>query len=143
MDLFNNLQANHFIRILLIACIWDLFLGMLRALKERKFNSSTGINGIIRKVGMIGSALFLKLVDLVVNFNLVAFLPSEFLDVIKIDSIGVCELFCLCFIAFEVLSAMKNLTRSNIPIPYKLKEFIEYMLDTFTTENNKKEKVGV
>ena len=25
----------------------------------------------------------------------------------------------------------------------KLKEFIEYMLDTFTTENNKKEKVGV
>ena len=38
---------------------------------------------------------------------------------------------------------MKNLTKSNIPIPYKLKEFIEYMLDTFTTENNKKEKVGV
>ena len=112
-------------------------------MKERKINSSAGINGIIRKVGMIGSALFLKLVDLVVDFNLVAFLPSEFINVIKIDSIGVCELFCLCFIAFEALSAMKNLTRSNIPIPYKLKEFIEYMLDTFTTENNKKDKVGV
>lgn len=143
MDLFNNLQVNPFIRILLIACIWDLFLGILRALKERKINSSAGINGIIRKVGMIGSALFLKLVDLIVDFNLVALLPSGFLDVIKIDSIGVCELFCLCFIAFEALSAMKNLTRSNIPIPYKLKEFIEYMLDTFTTENNKKDKVGV
>ena len=142
MDLFNSLQGNPFIRILLIACIWDLFLGILRALKERKINSSAGINGIIRKVGMIGSALFLKLVDLIVDFNLVALLPSEFLDVIKIDSIGVCELFCLCFIAFEVLSAMKNLTRSNIPIPYKLKEFIEYMLDTFTTENNKKYKAG-
>ena len=141
MDLFNTLQVNPFIRILLIACIWDLFLGILRALKERKINSSAGINGAIRKVGMIGSALFLKLVDLVVDFNLVAFLPSEFLDVIKIDSIGVCELFCLCFIAFEVLSAMKNLTRSNIPIPYKLKEFIEYMLDTFTTENNKKDNI--
>ena len=143
MNLFDSLQSNPFIRILLIACIWDLFLGILRALKERKINSSAGINGIIRKVGMIGSALFLKLVDLIVDFNLVALLPSEFLDVIKIDSIGVCELFCLCFIAFEVLSAMKNLTRSNIPIPYKLKEFIEYMLDTFTTENNKKDKVGV
>lgn len=143
MNLFDSLQSNPFIRILLIACIWDLFLGILRALKERKINSSAGINGIIRKVGMIGSALFLKLVDLVVDFNLVAFLPSEFINVIKIDSIGVCELFCLCFIAFEALSAMKNLTRSNIPIPYKLKEFIEYMLDTFTTENNKKDKVGV
>ena len=143
MNLFDSLQSNPFIRILLIACIWDLFLGILRALKERKINSSAGINGIIRKVGMIGSALFLKLVDLVVDFNLVAFLPSEFINVIKIDSICVCELFCLCFIAFEALSAMKNLTRSNIPIPYKLKEFIEYMLDTFTTENNKKDKVGV
>ena len=38
---------------------------------------------------------------------------------------------------------MKNLTRSNIPIPRKLKEFIEYMLETFTTENNKNDKVGV
>ena len=143
MDLFNDLQGNPFIRILLISCIWDLFLGILRALKEKKINSSSGINGIIRKVGMIGSALFLKLVDLVIDFNLVAFLPSEFLEIIKIDSIGVCELFCLCFIAFETLSAMKNLTRSNIPIPSKLKEFIEYMLDTFTTENNKKDEVGV
>ncbi|CEI72920.1 phage holin family protein [Romboutsia hominis] len=143
MNFFNDLQGNPFISILLIACIWDLFLGILRALKEKKINSSAGINGIIRKVGMIGSALFLKLVDLVIDFNLVAFLPSEFLEIIKINSIGVCELFCLCFIAFETLSAMKNLTRSNIPIPSKLKEFIEYMLDTFTTENNKKDKVGV
>ena len=132
MDLFNTLQDNPFIKILLIACIWDLFLGILRALKEKQINSSAGINGIIRKVGMIGS-----------DFNLIAFLPNEFIDVIRIDSIGVCELFCLCFIAFETLSAMKNLTKSNIPIPCKLKEFIEYMLDTFTTENNKKEKMGV
>lgn len=143
MDLFNSLQGNPFIRILLIACIWDLFLGILRALKEKQINSSAGINGIIRKVGMIGSSIFLKLVDLVVDFNLIAFLPNEILDIIRIDNIGVCELFCLCFIAFETLSAMKNLTKSNIPIPYKLKEFIEYMLDTFTTENNKKDKVGV
>ena len=86
MDLFNNLQDNPFIKILLIACIWDLFLGILRALKEKQINSSAGINGIIRKVGMIGSALFLKLVDLVVDFNLIAFLPNEFIDVIRIDS---------------------------------------------------------
>lgn len=36
MDLFNTLQDNPFIKILLIACIWDLFLGILRALKENR-----------------------------------------------------------------------------------------------------------
>ncbi len=47
-----------------------------------------------------------------------------------------------CFIACEFLSSLKNLTRSNIPIPVKLKGFIEYVLDKFTSENKSK-KVGV
>ncbi|MBP3931644.1 MAG: phage holin family protein [Peptostreptococcaceae bacterium] len=143
MDFFMDLQGDIFIKALLIVCVWDLVLGMLRAVNERTFNSSMGINGAIRKSGMLISAFFLKLLDYTLKFNLINFIPKEFLSYMPFDSVGACEIFCICFVACEFLSSLKNLSRSNIPIPYKLKEFIEYMLDTFTTENNKKDKVGV
>lgn len=142
MDFFIKLHDDMFIKALLIVCVWDLALGILRALNEREFNSSMGINGAIRKSGMLISAFFLKLLDFVLGFNAIYFIPDEFLSYLPVDAIGACEVFCICFIACELLSSLKNLTRSNIPIPIKLKEFIECVLDKFTSENKSK-KVGV
>ena len=142
MDFFIRLHGDMCIKALLIVCVWDLALGMLRAINERAFNSSMGINGAIRKSGMLVSAFFLKLLDFVLGFNAIYFIPDEFLSYLPIDTVGACEIFCICFIGCEFLSSLKNLTRSNIPIPIKLKEFIEYVLDKFTSENKSK-KVGV
>ena len=41
------LAKNSFIRILLIAVTLDTLLGVLRAIKEHKFNSCVGIDGAI------------------------------------------------------------------------------------------------
>ena len=141
MDFFRDLQGDIFVKALLIVCIWDLVLGMLRAINERTFNSSMGINGAIRKSCMLISALFLKLLDYTLNFNLINFIPKEFLSYMPINSVGACEIFCICFVACEFLSSLKNLSRSNVPIPLKLKENIQYILDRFTSENKVKKDV--
>ena len=43
------LTGNSFFEILLIAVVLDTILGVLRAIKEHKFNSCVGIDGAIRK----------------------------------------------------------------------------------------------
>lgn len=42
------LSSNSFVKILLIAVALDTILGVLRAIKEHKFNSCVGIDGAIR-----------------------------------------------------------------------------------------------
>lgn len=51
-NIINGLSNNVIIKVLIIALIFDIFLGSLRAIKEHKWNSTVGINGILRKVGM-------------------------------------------------------------------------------------------
>ena len=50
------LAGNSFFRILLIAVTLDTILGVLRAIKEHKFNSCVGIDGAIRKSAMLSHA---------------------------------------------------------------------------------------
>lgn len=45
------LTGNSFFEILLIAVVLDTILGVLRAIKEHKFNSCVGIDGAIQKGG--------------------------------------------------------------------------------------------
>ena len=47
------LTGNSFFEILLIAVVLDTILGVLRAIKEHKFNSCVGIDGAIRKAAML------------------------------------------------------------------------------------------
>ena len=57
------LTGNSFFEILLIAVVLDTILGVLRAIKEHKFNSCVGIDGAIRKAAMLLRVGLLMLVD--------------------------------------------------------------------------------
>ena len=54
MEMFNELMLfigkHSFFILLLYAVLMDTFLGVLRAVKEHKFNSCVGIDGAIGKV---------------------------------------------------------------------------------------------
>ena len=60
---FNCLLENISFKLLLIFIVFDIIFGILRAIKEKEINSTIGIDGMIRKVGMIISTIFLFLVD--------------------------------------------------------------------------------
>lgn len=128
------IESHIFFVILLYAVILDTVLGVLRAVKERKFNSSAGIDGAIRKVAMMFSVILLMLVDSLVEMNFLFMVPEEYLQYLGINKLGICELFCLLFIMYEAVSILKNMTLCGLPVPAKIKHFIQKFLDNMTEE---------
>ena len=130
---------NKLLKVLVIILVLDTIFGILRALRERKINSGIGIDGIIRKVGMLISIFFFFLVDLVLEINLIGFIPEDIRKTINFENFGVATLFNLLFIVFESLSVLKNMIKCKLPIPKKLQKWLEKILKEFTTELKDKE----
>lgn len=129
------LNFNNIIFYLLIATILlDVFLGSLRALKERKWNSTIGINGILRKSAMIGSSIFLIIIDSILKIDLLFFIPKEITNTLKLNEVGIFELFGIMFILYEITSILKNMVKCGLPIPKKIKTTIEKLLNNLTSE---------
>ena len=63
MEFFNAATQNKIIQLVVLAIVFDTIFGVLRAIKERKFNSCAGINGAIRKVAMLISLVFMLAID--------------------------------------------------------------------------------
>ena len=64
LNYIDSLKSNIFIEVVAIVIFLDTFLGVLRAIKQRKFNSCFGIDGGIRKVAMLGCIAFLAALDM-------------------------------------------------------------------------------
>lgn len=129
------LNFNNIIFYLLItAILLDIFLGSLRALKEKKWNSTVGINGILRKTAMIGSSIFLIIIDSILKIDLLFFIPKEITNILKLNEVGIFELFGIMFILYEITSILKNMVLCGLPIPQKIKITIEKLLDNLTSE---------
>lgn len=122
------------LKILLIVTALDVLFGILRAAKEKEWNSTIGINGLIRKTGMISAALIIGLIDEVAGVNFIGFLPQEILNYAPIDSIGIAAFFSILYIIFEALSVLKNMYKCGIPIPKKLEGLLKRLLKDFTSE---------
>jgi toxin secretion/phage lysis holin len=135
MDAYiHGLANNSTIRILIISIVLDVFLGSLRAFKEKKWNSTVGINGMLRKFGMIGSVFFLGLADTCINLDLLFFVPQEIVNALNLQKIGSCELFSLMFILYEITSILKNMVLCDMPIPKGVKNKVEKLLTSMTSE---------
>ena len=128
------LSSNSFVKILLIAVDLDTILGVLRAIKEHKFNSCVGIDGAIRKAGMLLSVGFLMATDVIMHINVLSMVPEEYVQILGIDKMGICEFFSLLFILYELVSILKNMTLCGLPVPTKIKKWIQKFLDDMTEE---------
>jgi len=133
-EIISLIEAHSFFIILLYAVILDTVLGVLRAVKEHKFNSCVGIDGAIRKVAMVFSIMLLMLVDGMVNINFLFMVPEEYIKLIGIDKMGVCELFSLLYILYEMVSILKNMMLCGLPVPARVKNFIQKFLEDMTDE---------
>lgn len=133
-SLYGTLSSNVVVLIVVWCIMADTFFGVLRAIKEHAFNSSFGIDGGIRKVGMIFSILFLFIADLTVHINIVGFVPKEYLAIIGLEKIGMLEFFGLFFILYEAISILKNMYLIGIPMPLWLKDKLEKLLTQLTNE---------
>lgn len=132
-NIFLGAADNKFIEIVLIAIVFDTIFGVLRAMKEHKFNSNFGIDGAIRKCGMIVSVFFFVLVDAIIKINLIGFIPETVRTYINISSIRMTEFFCLLYIAYEAVSVVKNMTLCGLPVK-KIWIYLKDFLGKYTNE---------
>lgn len=138
MEYLQNLINNDGFKILIIVVVLDTIFGILRAIKEKKVNSAIGIDGIIRKIGMIIAITFLSIIDNIVHVDLIGFIPENVKQVLNFSNVGISDLFNVLFIIFEILSVFKNMILCNLPIPRKLQEFLENTMKEFTDEIQEK-----
>ncbi len=113
---FDAAMHNPLLQMVALAIVFDTIFGVIRAIKEHCFNSCVGIDGAIRKVSMVISLVFLVLVDSVTNLNLIGFIPEEIRTNMNVDIIGLAEFFSLLYIAYEIISILKNMTLCGLPV---------------------------
>lgn len=140
MQFISYLLNNGAVKVLIVFVVLDTIFGILRAIREKSINSAIGIDGIIRKVGMLISILFLSLVDYITSINLIGFIPSQIREFVGIETIGISALFNLLFIIFEALSVLKNMVLCKLPIPKKLQQKLEEIFNEFTGEIKEKKE---
>lgn len=122
------------LKILGIVITLDTIFGILRAIKEKNLNSCIGIDGIIRKVGMLISIIFLVAIDSIIHIDLIGFIPDAVKEILNFGQVGLADLFNLLFIIFEILSIFKNMILCKLPIPKKLQQLFENIMKEFTGE---------
>ncbi|MBQ2634512.1 MAG: phage holin family protein [Oscillospiraceae bacterium] len=129
---FYTMTQNAFVQLVALAVALDTVMGCLRALMHHDFNSSFGINGAIRKFGIIASVTFLMLVDNIMNINLIGFIPAWaqafFKAEVEVPEIGIGGFFCLLYIAYEAVSILKNWYILGLPSPPVFKTILEKFL---------------
>ena len=134
LEYLSILINNDGLKILGIVITLDTIFGILRAIKERNINSCIGIDGIIRKVGMLIAVIFLMIIDSIINLDLIGFIPETIKEIMNFKTVGIADLFMILFIVFEILSIFKNMILCKLPISKKLQEVLENAMKEFTGE---------
>lgn len=129
-----KLVNNQVIQVLSIFIILDTLFGVLRSIKQHKTNSTIGIDGIIRKCAIMFTIVGCVVLDNIVNINVISFIPEEIKESLNITKIGTSEMFGFLYCIFELLSIFKNMYKIGLPLPIKLKNFLEKILKEFTEE---------
>lgn len=134
MEKFISLLNNDGMKVLIVVIVLDLILGILRAIREKSINSCIGIDGMIRKVGMLIVVVFLTIIDSIIHFDLIGFIPKTIKETLKLGKVRISNLFNILFIIFEILSIFKNMIKCKLPIPKKLQVYLENIMKEFTGE---------
>ena len=134
MEKFISLLNNDGMKVLIVVIVLDLILGILRAIREKSINSCIGIDGMIRKVGMLIVVVFLTIIDYIIHFDLIGFIPETIKEILKLGKVGISSLFNILFIIFEILSIFKNMIKCKLPISKKLQVYLENVMKEFTGE---------
>ena len=114
----------------------DTVFGLMRAIKQRSWNGSVGINGAIRKISMLACMTFMVFLDAMCGFNLIKLFPEniiQYLTVISLTHVGFAEFFGILFVAYECVSILKNMYLCGLPVKWVWAKAYNF-LHTYTDE---------
>lgn len=130
MDVLSTIQSCVIFKILIILIIGDIVFGILRSIKEKRFTSGIGINGIIRKTAMIACMVMVYLFDKIAHFDLTAFMPENIAGFFPV--VGLCEFFGFILALYESESIIDNIKALGLPFPYVVSNKINQWLNKIT-----------
>lgn len=128
-----SIAQSRMFQLLVVLIVADVLFGCLRSIKERKFCSSVGISGLIRKTGMLLSVVVCAWCDSIINLNLIGFVPEAVREYLPLSTVGIMEFFAVIYCVYEVLSVLKNMTLSGLPVD-KIWEAVRKFLKNNTGE---------
>lgn len=138
-DIFlKELMDNLWLQAAALWIVFDTIMGCCRAATQHEFNSSFGINGGIRKAGMLISLVFLMSFDVLSGFNILKFIPEGYREIWGSPKIGTGEFFAALYFAYESISILKNMYILGIPMPAWMKTKLETFLKEMTGELKEK-----
>ena len=117
--------------------ICDILSGIFKAIAQKwGINSTIGTNGLIRKAGVLLALLVFIVVDSLVELNFVSLIPSEVLDVFKLQQtcIGLSHVMLGFFGLFELVSLFENLGEVGVPLPNFIMKSVERLKVTLEGE---------
>lgn len=76
---------------------------------------------------------FLLILDRIVHLNLIGFIPEAIMSYLPVNAIGMAEFFGLLYIAYELVSILKNMTHCGLPVKW-LWETVKKFLTLYTDE---------
>ena len=144
MLIFTAMHDDVF-RLLLVLVIADLIFGGFRAIREKKFNSTTGIDGVSRKSAMLVAMVFFGLVDLTLKWNFIGMIPEKILAVLPIQTVGSMALIGIYLCMYEALSVLKNMSLSGLPLQpvwKRLSSWLAENTDEISKEVTKEVRYG-
>lgn len=131
------MENNLVVKLLLLAVCADMVFGSGRAIKELHWNSSVGIDGAIRKAGMVASIVLFSMMDMVLSVDLLGWLPvtaKDFMSSLGFVKAGVTELFGILYVLYELTSVLKNMMLCGLPVPAGIRQKIGAWLEIMTDE---------
>ena len=72
--------------------------------------------------------------DVIMHINMLGMVPEKYIQIMGIQKLGICEFFCLLFILYEAVSILKNMTLCGLPVPARIKKWIQKFLEDMTEE---------
>ena len=121
--------------VFLMVC--DILSGIFKAIAQKRgINSTIGTNGLIRKAGVLLALLVFIVVDSLVEINFVSLIPSEVLEVLKLQqtNIGLSYVMLGFFGLFELVSLFENLGEVGVPLPNFIMKSVERLKITLEGE---------
>ncbi len=112
--LFQNLESvmkSVYFQILLIIIAFDILTGYLKAFKLKKYNSTIGINGLLR------------------HFVVVLVMATIGVYARALNQLNISIGICMFFIANYALSLVENWGELGLPLPSWVKVYFEKMKD--------------
>ena len=119
--------------VFLMVC--DILSGIFKAIAQKRgINSTVGTNGLIRKAGVLLALLVFIVMDSLIEFNFVTFIPSEILAFFKVEQIGLGHVMLCFFGLFELVSLFENLGEVGVPLPQFIMKSVERLKETLEGE---------